>query len=263
MKKGYVFSLVLALFACMAFSQELQITRYALSDEKLEQSVTLAVVSDLHNSVFGKGQSELAEAIHAARPDAVLFTGDMAEDLDSLSATRMLAEALGGKYPVYAVTGNHECISGELDAIRAELRGMGIKVLAGESEILPCGMRIAGVDNPTKETWEEWRKQGYACRFDDDVFTVLLSHRPDLIKYYREDFDLTLTGHAHGGQLRIPGILPDGLWAPNQGWFPEYTRGLHAAGEGKMIVSRGLSKGFPPRVFNRPELVIVELNPAP
>jgi len=263
MKKRWII-LAAALFLLLSFalSQKLQVSRYTRTSDKLSQPVSLAVVSDLHNAAFGKNQAELAAAIHAAQPDAVLMLGDMAEDMRSLSETCNLVEALGGKYPVYYVSGNHECASGELDAIKTKLRGLGVRVLEGESEVLSCGVRIAGADDPLCLYREEWQAQIEACRAQDDTFTVLMSHRPDRIDFYREGFDLILCGHAHGGQVRIPGILENGLWSPNQGLFPQYTTGVHEAGQGHMIVSRGLSKGLLPRVFNRPELVIVQLNPA-
>lgn len=261
MKKCIAILLLLIALGCLAFSQALQITHYTLSSEKITQSATLAVVSDLHSSIFGNGQSRLIEAIRAEKPDAVLLTGDMTDTLHGLAATQQLVEGLSGETPIFFVSGNHECASGKLDAILNELRNMGVRVLRGESEILPCGLRIAGADDPLCLTRREWRDQMDSLRARDDRFTVLLSHRPDRIDFYREGFDLILTGHAHGGQIRIPLLLENGLWSPNQGFFPAYTTGMHDAGEGKMIISRGMSKGFPPRIFNRPELVIVHLNP--
>jgi len=263
MKKRWMF-LAAALFICLSFalSQKLQVTQYSRTSEKLSQDAVLAVVSDLHNSTYGRNQAELAKAIRAAQPDALLLLGDMAEGMRSLSATRSLVEALGGEYPIYYVSGNHECASGELDAIKNELRGMGVRVLEGESEMLACGVRIAGADDPLCLYRDEWQAQIEACRAKDESFTVLLSHRPDRLEFYKEGFDLILCGHAHGGQVRLPLLLENGLWAPNQGFLPEYTTGVHEAGQGQMIVSRGMSKGLLPRVFNRPELVIVQLKKA-
>lgn len=265
MKKLFIFIIpvfaLLGLLACFAFSQKLQVTRYTLSSEKLDRPAALAVVSDLHNSFFGDHQEELVEAIRTANPDAVLFIGDMAEDLQGLAGTRALVHALDGEFPIFYVSGNHECISGELEQIQAELRGMGVQVLEGESAYLSEDIRIAGAADPQCLYRQEWLDQIDALRASDDTFTILLSHRPDRIESYSEGFDLVLCGHAHGGQVRIPLLLKNGLWAPNQGWLPKLTAGVHAAGEGKMIVSRGLSKGFPPRIFNRPELVIVQLDP--
>jgi len=266
MKKKFVFLMFLIVFlivtACFAFSQELQVTHYTLSSDKLNHPVALAVVADLHNSFFGDDQAELAGAIRSANPDAVLFVGDMTESLQALTGTRALVQALGEEFPIFYVSGNHECISGELEAILSELREMGVHVLQGESVFLAEGLRIAGADDPQCLYRQEWRNQIASLRASDDVFTVLMSHRPDRAEFYSEGFDLILCGHAHGGQVRIPFLLENGLWAPNQGWLPEWTSGVHETGEGKMIISRGLSKGFPPRVFNRPELVIVHLDPA-
>lgn len=257
----FLFILLLALAAGLAFSQELQVTHYSLSSEKLDRHATLAVVSDLHNSFFGDQQAELAGAIRAANPDAVLFTGDMTEDLQGLAGTRALVRALSGEFPIFYVSGNHECASGELEAIQAELRDMDVQVLEGESVMLFDGLRIAGADDPQCLYRQEWRDQIDSLRALDDTFTVLLSHRPDRLDFYSEGFDLVLCGHAHGGQVRVPFLLENGVWAPNQGWLPKLTAGVYDAGGGKMIVSRGLSRGFPPRVFNRPELVIVQLDP--
>lgn len=251
--------LLLAVFAVAALPQRLQVTEYTIESEKLDCDATLAVLSDLHNSFYGEGQAQLAAVIHEAEPDAVLLLGDMADELEEMDGVHTLLQALDGAYPVYYVSGNHECASGELDEIKAELRSLGVHVLEGESEILPCGVRIAGTDDPACLTRAQWQAQLNNCRSGDDVFTVLLAHRPDRIDSYAEGFDLILSGHAHGGQVRIPILLENGLWAPNQGWLPKYTRGMHASGEGWMIVSRGLCKNALPRVFNRPELVMIQL----
>ena len=99
---------------------------------------------------------------------------------------------------------------------------------------------------------------------DSGNFNVLLAHYPEQIEYYRSfgKFDLILSGHAHGGQWRIPGIL-NGLYAPNQGLFPEYAGGRYDFEDSVMIVSRGLSrtKEIIPRIFNNPELVIIDIVP--
>lgn len=263
MKRRIWIGLLALLLACapLALSQKLKVAEYRVASEKIENPVTLAVVSDLHNSSFGGGQSELIAAIRAARTDALLLTGDVADSLDELDGVRMLLEGLGGEVPVYYVSGNHECQSGQLAEIKDALRELGARVLEGESELLPVGgVRIAGVDDPASLYRAEWRAQLDACRARDETFTVLLSHRPERVGNYDAGFDLVLAGHAHGGQVRIPGIL-NGLWAPNQGWFPKYAGGMYELGAGRMIVSCGLAKGALPRLFNRPELVIVRLEP--
>ena len=124
--------------------------------------------------------------------------------------------------------------------------------------LLRDDLRIAGADDPKCLYRDEWRAQIEACRANDGVFTLLMSHRPWRMEYY-EPFDLTVCGHAHGGQIRLFG---QGLWAPNQGFLPEYTSGFYDIGESRMFVSRGLAKNALPRLFNRPELAIVEIKAA-
>lgn len=263
MKKRFFPLLLAAVLFFLVFSLELQVSRYELTSSKLEQGMTFAVVSDLHESYYGKDQSELAEAILAAKPDAVFFAGDMASSVEGLDATRALVRALGDAAPVYWVSGNHEVGSEEKIArMREAVQNMGVHTLDGESVLLPGGVRLAGMGDPYKRDWSAWKKTLASLRATDDVYTVLLTHRPEWTKYYTEGFDLILSGHAHGGQLRLPFLLENGLFAPGQGFFPEHTSGVHDVGAGKMIVSRGLSKGLLPRVFNRPELVIVRIEPA-
>lgn len=246
--------------APFALSQRLRTVEYRVCSDRLSDEATLAVVSDLHNAAYGPGQSALVAAIRAAEPDAVLLTGDMADSLEEMDGVLALLEGLGGEYPMFYVSGNHEYSSGALSEIKAMLREAGARVLEGERALLPGGVCIAGVEDPACLTREEWRAQLNACRAEDGGFTVLLSHRPERVEFYQSGFDLVLSGHAHGGQMRIPGLL-NGLWAPNQGWFPKYAGGLYALDGGEMIVSRGLARGALPRLFNRPELVIVRLSP--
>ena len=142
------------------------------------------------------------------------------------------------------------------------LRAQGVHVLEGSSELFSANgstVRIAGLDDAISLTRAEWTRRLEALQKEaqDDIFTILLSHRPDRVDRYG-GFNLVLCGHAHGGQVRIPGLL-NGLWAPNQGWFPEYAGGEYELDDVRMIVSRGLEKGRAPRVFNRPELVVIRL----
>lgn len=247
-----------AALAAAALSQRLETGHYTLASPKLRHPVTLAVASDLHNSLYGGGQSQLIEAVLNSGAQALLAPGDMADSLAGLEGMRALVEGLDG-LPVFYTTGNHECASGEEAQIKAALRDMGVTVLEGQS--VDFGeIRIAGTDDPQGLTRAQWREQVEACRATDNVFTLLLAHRPDRIESYSEGFDLTVSGHAHGGQLRIPGLLP-GLYAPNQGWFPRYTSGLYPAGDGQLLVSRGLARSAVPRLFNRPQLVILHLLP--
>ena len=252
----------LAVLGCFALSNKLAVRSYTVASEKITGDMTLCVVSDLHNCFYGENQAELCGAIHAAYPDAVLIVGDVCSGTSDFGGMQALLDGLGGRYPVYYVSGNHESDTGELAKIKKLLQTQGVHVLEGDSRLLSANgstIRIAGLDDPISLTREEWshRLESLQKEAQDGVFTVLLSHRPDRADRY-SGFDLVLCGHAHGGQVRIPGLL-NGLWAPNQGWFPKYAGGEYALDDVTMIVSRGLEKSRAPRIFNRPELVVVKL----
>ena len=184
---------------------------------------------------------------------------------------------LAEMYPCYYVTGNHEYWSREIGTILDIIEGYGVTVLSGECDAIEINgqtINICGVDDPDVEVYLaegvpiEWQLESAdeAAKkaeetVGEELFTVLLSHRPELFELYQEyDFDLVLSGHAHGGQWRIPGVL-NGLFAPDQGLFPEYAGGRYDYEDGTMIVSRGLARESTPvpRIFNRPELVIVDI----
>lgn len=228
----------------------------------------IAHVSDLHNAVFGRKNEKLLSLIRAAKPDIIAITGDLIDsrhtDIDSAMA---FVEAAAEIAPVYYVTGNHESRL-DFDEIEPRLIAAGARVLRNEAEDIGRGgerIRLAGIDDPsfirTGGTAEE-RAAAELEQLGDGggTFTVLLAHRPELVEVYAEyGAGLVLSGHAHGGQVRLP--LLGGLYAPGQGLLPEYDSGLFSLGETQMVVSRGLGNSVAPlRVNNRPELVIVTLS---
>lgn len=228
----------------------------------------IAHVSDLHNAVFGRKNEKLLSLIRAAEPDIIAITGDLIDsrhtDIDSALA---FVEAAAEIAPVYYVTGNHESRL-DFDEIEPRLTAAGARVLRNEAEDIGRGgerIRLAGIDDPsfirTGGTSEE-RAAAELEQLGDGggTFTVLLAHRPELVEVYAEyGAGLVLSGHAHGGQVRLP--LLGGLYAPGQGLLPEYDSGLYSLGETQMVVSRGLGNSVAPlRVNNRPELVIVTLS---
>ena len=228
----------------------------------------IAHVSDLHNAVFGRKNEKLLSLIRAAEPDIIAITGDLIDsrhtDIDSALA---FVEAAAEIAPVYYVTGNHESRL-DFDEIEPRLIAAGARVLRNEAEDIGRGgerIRLAGIDDPsfirTGGTAEE-RAAAELEQLGDGggTFNVLLAHRPELVEVYAEyGAGLVLSGHAHGGQVRLP--LLGGLYAPGQGLLPEYDSGLYSLGETQMVVSRGLGNSVAPlRVNNRPELVIVTLS---
>lgn len=260
-----------AALAYFAMSERMCLKTYPVLSEKIKAPIKVLQISDLHSSHYGSEGSELIEAATNISPDIVVMTGDILDDCAPNGACFKFLKKIASLYPCYYVTGNHEVYSHLVDAIKDKLASYGIRVLEGETETVTIGEQnivIGGVDDPIAspdKSGRLWEDQLVECgkNLDGESFSILLSHRPELISYYEETpFDLVLAGHAHGGQVRIPGIL-NGLYAPHQGIFPKFAGGEYTmANGGKMIVSRGLSKLVRPRVFNRPELVLVTLLPS-
>lgn len=251
------------------------IREYTIKTGKVHSEINVMVLTDLHSSQYGDGQSELIQKIQKCSPDVILLVGDIVDEPSPYSKAAMIFSAIAKKYPCYYVIGNHEFWSGNSSDIESVIESYGIIVLHGNSELLQINgekIRICGVDDPSVY-WnaqdaqyvvsDQWMEQFTNCEKEcvDGRYSILLSHRPELVDLYRDSkFDLVVSGHAHGGQVRIPGIL-NGLFAPNQGIFPKYAGGQYQLGSTTMIVSRGLCKNIIPRIFNSPEVVMVHLEP--
>ena len=222
-------------------------------------------ISDLHNKYFGAGQKEIAELIDDAKPDIIAITGDIIDKRrGGAAAALQLASRAVRTAPVYYVPGNHEKSAGVYEQLTARLRSCGVSVSANTfADMLRNGAKITLIgikDDEFFKTDKDYvRKLKMLQKNSPDGFHLLLSHRPEKIDLYAQvGFDLVLTGHAHGGQFRLP--LIGGLYAPHQGIFPKYTSGLYKKDSTSMVVSRGLgNSGFPLRLFNRPELVVITL----
>lgn len=248
----------------------LTVTQYTLQTDKLSQPVRIALLTDLHSCFFGENQKDLIAAIHAQQPDLILMAGDIADDELPHDGTIELLKGIAGQYPAFYVSGNHEVWSGEIETIKMLFRAYGVAVLEGACqtvEIAGQSLNICGVDDPDAGDEEDFDRQLESAfdAIDDSSYTILLSHRPERFAQAAAypACDLVLSGHAHGGQWRIPYLL-DGLIAPNQGFFPKYTSGVHTINETQMLVSRGLARNstaWIPRICNPPELVIIDLTP--
>ena len=259
-----------AALAHYAMNEKMQLKTYQIVSEKIKTPVKILQISDLHSSDYGKNGIELIKAMKDISPDVVVMTGDILDNRAPNGECFRFLRMIASLYKCYYVSGNHEVYTHRVDAIKAKLISYGIRVLEGENETVSIGEQnivIGGVSDPIESPDRQgrlWEDQLTDCGKDlgGDEFSVLLSHRPELISYYEETpFDLVLTGHAHGGQVIIPKLI-NGLYAPHQGFLPKYAGGEYVmANGGKMIVSRGLSKYVRPRIFNRPELVLVTLMP--
>ena len=261
----------LAAFLAAGLDNELTVRRYTVESGKVTAPVRLAVLSDLHACDYGAGQGELLDAVAEQDPDLVLLAGDIVDDRPELPEERALftVEALAERWPVYYVTGNHEYRTGRAAEIKTRIAARGAVVLEGEAvSVTAAGqtLRLCGIDDPKagEEVWEAQLDRA-AAGLDGAHFSILLSHRPERVEDYTgRGFDLVLSGHAHGGQWRIPGLV-NGLAAPNQGLLPRYAGGAYQIGDATLIVSRGLARESTrlPRLYNPPELVIVDLTPTP
>lgn len=262
---------ILVVLTLIALDERLILRTYTVVSPKLTAEVRLAVVTDFHSS---DNADDVVAMVASCAPDAVLLVGDMFDDDTQnrpTERTLSLMRQLSAQYPCYYVSGNHEAWTGEMDALYQQTEEAGVTVLRMSSGVLTVrGQRIAlcGIPDPYEMVFsgapdtEEQLRQALED-VDSADFTVLLAHRPELLaKYAQFPLDLVVSGHAHGGQVRIPGVL-NGLYAPNQGWFPKLAGGAYTQDGTTLIVSRGLAvRTRLPRIFNRPEVVLVRCVPA-
>ena len=262
---------ILVVLTLIALDERLILRTYTVVSPKLTAEVRLAVVTDFHSS---DNADDVVAMVASCAPDAVLLVGDMFDDDIAnrpTERTLSLMRQLSAQYPCYYVSGNHEAWTGEMDALYQQTEEAGVTVLRMSSAVLTVrGQRIAlcGIPDPYEMVFsgapdtEEQLRQALED-VDSADFTVLLAHRPELLaKYAQFPLDLVVSGHAHGGQVRIPGVL-NGLYAPNQGWFPKLAGGAYTQDGTTLIVSRGLAvRTRLPRIFNRPEVVLVRCVPA-
>ena len=266
-------ALLLALAGWILWSNRaLELNTYTVESLDLPNSFDgfrIAHVSDLHNTEFGDNNGKLLAVLRKAQPDIIAITGDLIDSRrTNISVALKFAEEAVKIAPCYYVPGNHEARIVEYDVLRSGLEKLGVVVLQNENttmEISGETITVAGVLDPSFETdyllgdSETVMKNYLQSTVTEDAYTLLLSHRPELLQAYADyGIELVLSGHAHGGQFRLP--LAGGLIAPNQGFFPEYDAGLFTQGNTNMIVSRGIgNSAFPFRFNNRPEVILVIL----
>lgn len=268
--------IILALIAAAAAflikdsREDLEISRYEVASQKLPESFDgfkIVQLSDLHGAEFGEDGMELVDKVGSLEPDMIALTGDFVTDECDLAAVKKLAGRLTELCPVYFVSGNHEFGSGLAIKVRNILERAGVKYLSneyltisrGEDEIL-----LGGVEDPLAYA-DMLSPDELAQKMNDaapDAFKILLGHRNYWMTEYPElPVDLIFCGHAHGGLIRIPGV--GGLIGTDRRLFPDFDAGQFNNGRYTLIVSRGLGNSVPiPRVFNRPEIVCVELSSA-
>ncbi len=267
--KKKILLIVIIVLLIGTFWFELPVTEHikVSGNGKISSPIRIALITDLHSCYYGNNQSQLIKMIDDENVDVILLSGDIFDDKLSQTNAKLFIEGICDRYPCFYVTGNHEFWSGKQDEIKEYLAENNVIPEDGTYspiEINGNTIVIAGVDDPTYMTADEWEYQfeEASCEDDENNYKILMSHRPEMGDVYaRYDYDLVVCGHAHGGQWRIP-FTKRGVAAPNQGLLPAYVDGLYDLDNGaEMIVSRGLARErMPyPRFFNHPEVVIIEM----
>lgn len=265
--RKWVFILLLSFILWTIWGNtRIQVTNSTINSKTIPESFdgyTIAHISDLHNKDWG---NTLVQLLQQENPDIIVITGDLIDSsktdipiaIEFISQMKSIA-------PIYYVTGNHEAWSQQYELLAQQLLEQDVTILDNERTILQVNedeILLLGLQDPsfaadnnlstTQSVIDELVR-------DFDGYKILLSHRPELFDFYvQNDIDLAFTGHAHGGQFRIPFV--GGLVAPNQGWFPSYTAGVYQEDTTSMVVSRGLGNSIIPfRINNQPELVMIHL----
>ncbi len=270
--------ITICILVCIGFTfwqnNSLQTSYYTYSCADIPSSFDgylIVQISDLHNKNFGKQPNRLIEEIRSLQPDIIVVTGDLVDSnhTNIETAIAFLNEVILIA-PCYYITGNHELWLDE--SVRADLMERIVKTgtIILNDETIDIVANIASnedskdVEVLTLVGLDDGSLLGNTLHtltkdIAKEQFVLLLAHEPQNMMFYsKENVDLILSGHAHGGQFRLPGI--GGIVAPDQGFFPEYTEGLHEENGVSMIISRGIGNSIVPiRIFNRPEIVCVEL----
>ncbi len=265
-KSAIISILIIAFVVWLIWSNTtIEENSYVIYDEQIPTSFDgfkIAHVSDLHNAEFGQNNAQLLNILDNANPDIIVITGDTIDYFHTNTEVALnFIEKAMKIAPCYYITGNHEGWLGRIAFSNFEdkMIAFGVVVLHDESvfwEKEEEKIVLMGIDDPDYSYGFSKTLSKMATK---EHFTILLSHRPEYFdEYVSCGYDLVLSGHAHGGQFRLP--LIGGLLAPDQGWFPKYDSGMYIQENTTMIVSRGLGNSVVPiRINNRPELIIVEL----
>jgi len=258
-----------------------RVTRYHVRSPKIDNSIRFIFISDLHNKSYGNHNQKLIAAIDTQRPDMILVGGDMLvgrSSVECFDEAAALLKTLSEKYLVYYANGNHEQrmkedreVYGDMyERYMEQIEGCGIHFLANQTEtILLNGQAIdiSGLEIPF-QCYTKGLRRAEFTKADMETcigsrkgrrYHILLAHNPAYIDTYKEwGADLILSGHLHGGLVRIPGI--GGMISPQLTLFPKYSGEFHHEENADIVVSKGLgSHTIPIRLFDVPELIVIQL----
>lgn len=263
---------------CYYQNNKISITNLKVKSN-VNKSIRIVQISDLHSKEFGKDNNILYKAIMNQKPDIIVATGDLIDsNMKRINEIIEFCSRLNKKVPIYYILGNNEMRCSRVNEIVEKLKQKNINVLENEiSKIKIKGniINILGLAEKRVDKGEMFYSKvnsRYEIENVENLFRklenlkgikIVLSHYPENFEYVgnysynKYNFDIMFSGHAHGGQFILPGL--GGVFAPGQGLFPKYYKGIYG-NKNKLVVSRGLgNSGFPLRLFNRPNLVIVDL----
>ena len=250
----------------------LEVSIYEISSSKISiqfDGYKIAQISDLHNTGSNKLKNSIIESIKNEKPNIIVITGDIVDSYKTnIESAIDFIKDINEIAPIYYVTGNHESRIDDYDVLMKKLEENKVIILDDRVEQITIDdslINLIGINDPMCEHQSYLEDKEIVdgvikkIEYNKDVFSILLSHRPELFEiYHKYNFDLVFSGHAHGGQIRLPFI--GGLVAPNQWLFPKYDGGLYEEDNTKMIVSRGIGNSILPfRINNNPELIYVTL----
>lgn len=246
----------------------LDVTHHIVTTDKLPKNIKplkILHLSDLHNKKFGKNQERLLKVIKNEMPDIIVITGDIIDSrrTDFKPALTLLDKTMTIA-PTYFITGNHDVAIPNYERLLEQIEATGTKYIANKSLTLEhegAFIHLHGVDDSNLIGYKRFYKnlELLSTAMDTDEFNILLVHKPRFLETYATlNYDLVFSGHAHGGQIRLPGI--GGILSPGQGFLPKYSEGLIKKDDTSLVVSRGLGNSlFPFRILNNPEVVVVTI----
>ena len=263
---------------CYYQNNKISITKLKVKSN-VNKRVRIAQISDLHSKEFGKNNNTLYKVIIEQEPDIIVATGDLIDsNMKRINEIIEFCSRLNKRVPVYYILGNNEMRCSRVNEIVEKLKQKNINVLENEIATIKIKdniINILGLAEKRVDKGEMFYSKinsRYEIENFDSLFRklenligikIVLSHYPENYEYVGDysyskyNFDIMFSGHAHGGQFILPGL--GGVFAPGQGLFPKYYKGIYGK-KNKLVVSRGLgNSGFPLRLFNRPDLVIVDI----
>ncbi|MEE0929683.1 MAG: metallophosphoesterase [Acutalibacteraceae bacterium] len=250
---------------------------YTIESKSINNKFNIAVITDLHSMNFGGDNQVVVDIIQKQSPDMIAVVGDIVDEYNSdITNALNIMTKLPQIAPTYYVVGNHDYKCERYLEFRYEIRESGVTILENEISYIDINenkIAILGLISYSSGEYEEKEYINLMKEFcENSYYKILLCHYPEFTnwffeqdKYYEYDFDLMLSGHTHGGLINLP--LFGGLYAPNQGFLPKYSKGMYYIDEGNknpyyMIISGGLGQDrrfF--RINNFPEVVSVTVNP--